>query len=545
MGLGLRSGTLRNRIRALRRYFTWPATSHQVAFPKTEEHMLDYLELKFQEPCTCVALKVVHQSLVYLEEISKISPAVRLTVRPRCSNLLAELLSQTRPGAEPKQAARPLVRVFEAIERTVVDYREPVFVRLYAWFYLLQTWCSLRSDDHRELEPGLLRNSETSLTGVLTRSKRHGPDNRILRKPAFLDKNCWFEVKNWCDVGFDLLQELALYERDYLLPSPGQNHGGIGEAEMSYDAGLATTTRLHSGLVADGQQLPDRSWPLAVQHWESQRQNETLWAGRRRTSQTPAFGSNAHSSRNFSFLSCQSSLVATTSARSWEKESRCKNWLLSWRRQGWTESGSRSNSPDLTSRRFREQHLFRQALEAQPLQLQVDTLEEGAVRLGPVQEEEADAVVRRQPGRQACANIKESRAQSLKELPDGFHVCEAGRFKARRSHRLEYCWMVPRVDYLVYSYKGPHMPREREYEEVQALQCSVVHTNAARQWILAVSLSHHPLLSLFFSSDSRLGVSATIKFVSVRLEGLSSLTAVGYDQVSICSSEESRHLSGF
>ena len=199
-GLGLRSGTLRNRVHALRRYFTWLATSHQVPFPSAEGHMLDYLELKVQERCTRVALKVVHQSLVYLEEIAEISQAARLTVRPRYSNLLAELLSQTKLGAEPRQAPRPLVKVLEAIERTVVDYREPVFIRLYAWFYLLQTWCSLRFDDSRGLEPGLLRISETSLTGVLTRSKTHGPDKRIQRKPGFLDRSCWFAVKNWCDV---------------------------------------------------------------------------------------------------------------------------------------------------------------------------------------------------------------------------------------------------------------------------------------------------------------------------------------------------------
>ena len=81
MGLGLRSGTLRNRVHALRRYFTWLATSHQVPFPSAEEHVLDYLELEVQETCTRVALKVVHQSLVYLEEIAEISPAARLTVR--------------------------------------------------------------------------------------------------------------------------------------------------------------------------------------------------------------------------------------------------------------------------------------------------------------------------------------------------------------------------------------------------------------------------------------------------------------------------------
>ena len=122
MGLALRSGTLRNRVHALRPYFSWLATSHQVPFPSAEEHMLDYLELKVQEPCTQTAFKVVHQSLVHLEEISEISPAGRLTVRPRYSNLFAEQLTQNKPGEEPRQAPRPLIKILEAIERTVVDY---------------------------------------------------------------------------------------------------------------------------------------------------------------------------------------------------------------------------------------------------------------------------------------------------------------------------------------------------------------------------------------------------------------------------------------
>ena len=100
------------------------------------------------------------------------------------------------------------------------------------------------------------------------------------------------------------------------------------------------------------------------------------------------------------------------------------------------------------------------------MQLQVAALEEEMVQLDPVPEDELDMVVRIQPGRQACANIMESRAQALKELPDGFYVCEAGRSKAKRLHRLGYCWMVPGVDYFVHSYKGPLMPQDHMYEEV-------------------------------------------------------------------------------
>ena len=88
------------------------------------------------------------------------------------------------------------------------------------------------------------------------------------------------------------------------------------------------------------------------------------------------------------------------------------------------------------------------------------------VQLGPVPPEEVDLPSRKLPGRQACSSIKESRQQALKELPDGFYVCEAGRSKSKRLHWLGYCWMVPGVDYFVYSFKGPLMPLEHEYEEV-------------------------------------------------------------------------------
>ena len=49
IGMGLRSGTLRNRVHVLRLYFAWQAMAHQVPFSSPEEHVLDYLELKVQE----------------------------------------------------------------------------------------------------------------------------------------------------------------------------------------------------------------------------------------------------------------------------------------------------------------------------------------------------------------------------------------------------------------------------------------------------------------------------------------------------------------
>ena len=63
-----------------------------------------------------------------------------------------------------------------AMERTVVDENTAVFVSLYAWFYLVQSWCSLRFDDHRGIVPFTLRNTPESLSGVLSRPETHSPD---------------------------------------------------------------------------------------------------------------------------------------------------------------------------------------------------------------------------------------------------------------------------------------------------------------------------------------------------------------------------------
>ena len=104
------------------------------------------------------------------------------------------------------------------MERTVVDVSEAVYTRPCAWFYRLQTWCSLRFDDNRGLEPASLRNTTESLSGVLTRSKKPTVQTSSERNTIYLDKGCWLEVSDPYDVGYSFLQQVATYERDHLFP---------------------------------------------------------------------------------------------------------------------------------------------------------------------------------------------------------------------------------------------------------------------------------------------------------------------------------------
>ena len=105
---------------------------------------------------------------MYLEEVSEIEPHRRVTVRQRYSNMLAELLSRTLPGSPSRQAPRPLLRILQSVESVVTNESVAVYIRVFGWFFLLQAWCTLRFDDHRELEPASIRDSTEAFSAVLT-----------------------------------------------------------------------------------------------------------------------------------------------------------------------------------------------------------------------------------------------------------------------------------------------------------------------------------------------------------------------------------------
>ena len=121
-------------------------------------------------------MKCLLEAFGYLEVVSEVEPEAKLSSRPRYMNMHSELLTKTRLENPPRQAPRLLLRVFEAPEETVVNIAVPPFGRVYAQFYVIQAWGSLRFDDHRCLELALLKRTPECLSGVLTRRKMNGPD---------------------------------------------------------------------------------------------------------------------------------------------------------------------------------------------------------------------------------------------------------------------------------------------------------------------------------------------------------------------------------
>ena len=138
---------------------------------------------------------------------------------------------------------------------------DPRASRIYAWWVLVQTWCTLRFSDHRGISPQEVKMDSSGFAAVLRRSKTIGADKPIVSRPH---KACWVSKSDWLMTGWRILQEAAGFERDYLLPVPTASFRGCKRIELN------TTNK------------DTRSRTRSCESWKSQERNSS--ATRSRTS---------------------------------------------------------------------------------------------------------------------------------------------------------------------------------------------------------------------------------------------------------------------
>ena len=106
-----------------------------------------------------------------------------------------ELLASASPGKPPRQAPRFPVVTLGALEGNVVSLDTPIFLRVLSWWILLQSWATLRFDDHRGMVPSDLMVSENGLVGKLTRSKVSGPDKKPNYRLLIVHSSAYANIK--------------------------------------------------------------------------------------------------------------------------------------------------------------------------------------------------------------------------------------------------------------------------------------------------------------------------------------------------------------
>ena len=244
LGGGRRGGTLRSRVRSVQKFLGWLIAAHGINFPNHWRQLIEYLQVRYSEPCVRGALKLVHSSYIFLQEVAGIED--KLTDTALYSVSLKELLSQASPGKPPRLAPRFPTILLAAFEDMVLSTDKPVFVRVLSWWLLVQSWGTLRFDDHRGLLPRDVILSEMGLQARLTRSKVSGSDKHLNFRAVIIHYSAYVQRKDWLAVGWGLLLKEAPHERDYLLPAPSNNFHGFKTKELKYSTAFAVQTHIIS-----------------------------------------------------------------------------------------------------------------------------------------------------------------------------------------------------------------------------------------------------------------------------------------------------------
>ena len=228
---------------SVQKFLGWLVASHGVSFPVPWRQLTEYLQVRYSEPCVRGSLKLVHSSYIFLQEVAGIED--KLTDSAMYVVALKELMSQAIPGKPPRQAPRFPTILLAAFEDMVLAIDRPVFIRVLSWWLLVQSWGTLRFDDHRGLLPREFVVTSTGLQARLTRSKVSGADKHLNYRTVIIHPSAYVQRETWLSVGWKLLQESAPHERDYLLPAPDEQLPGLQGQRIEVFNGLRGADAYH------------------------------------------------------------------------------------------------------------------------------------------------------------------------------------------------------------------------------------------------------------------------------------------------------------
>ena len=114
---------------------------------------------------------------------------------------------------------------------------------VFSWWRILQNWCTLRFSDDRGN-----RSQDCCRHRVCFHSHAHEVKNCRHKK---VNASCFLAHPTWLSTGWSLLQQLAPFDRDDLLPTPSRIFVGCLKFELRYDTAFALQNRILA-LVQNG-----------------------------------------------------------------------------------------------------------------------------------------------------------------------------------------------------------------------------------------------------------------------------------------------------
>ncbi len=236
---GRRARTLRARLRAWKTFAAWLAAAHNETWPTTWTRVLDYGQVRSEEPCGRQTLLGLFTAVKFMEVAAGFNADRQITTSALYELATKELLttvSARAGGGGPTPANRPLVAQIIWLERMVVDDEGLPWIRAYCHWKLVQVWAALRYDDHRGLAVSEFAMVDGALVGKLGRTKTTGKDKPVVFRVFSVSSEAYLEFPTWLAIGVELWRKLGSETRDYLLTAPSQDFTAGQERELSYSA---------------------------------------------------------------------------------------------------------------------------------------------------------------------------------------------------------------------------------------------------------------------------------------------------------------------
>ena len=478
LGGGRRAGTLRSRVRSVQKFLGWLVASHGVNFPVHWRQLTEYLQVRYSEPCVRGSLKLVHSSSVFLQEVAGMED--KLTDSSMYVVALKELMSQAIPGKPPRQAPRFPTILLAAFEDMVLALDRPLFIRVLSWWLLVQSWGTLRFDDHRGLLPREFIVSSAGLQARLTRSKVSGSDKHLSCRSVIIHPSAYIQRESWLSVGWKLLQEGAPHERDYLMPAPTNNFQGFKVKELKYATAFAVQTHIIStatyrGLRIFGNSTGHYYTPHSGRNFmpsaasvlgftKSERDVLGGWA---------ADGSQRYT-RTAKYKIAQMKIAVASTFKSSDPDQLAESddldcladFLRSW---DVPESSIRKSLQILSLRSYADLQRSDSVepipadCDVAPGELALDILDEDAEDRKKLSKEKQQAGNRGRSERLG-QDHKQARLEIRSQLQSGYYISYSGKKSIRVVHCLGRCYMLPGVDYLSFVYAGEQFPASDDYD---------------------------------------------------------------------------------
>ena len=478
LGGGRRAGTLRSRVRSVQKFLGWLIASHGVSFPVHWRQLTEYLQVRYSEPCVRGSLKLVHSSYIFLQEVAGIED--KLTDSAMYVVALKELMSQSIPGKPPRQAPRFPTILLAAFEDMVLAVDRPVFIRVLSWWLLVQSWGTLRFDDHRGLLPREFVVTSTGLQARLTRSKVSGSDKHLNYRTVIIHTSAYIQRESWLSVGWKLLQEGAPHERDYLLPAPTNNFQGFKVKELKYSTAFAVQTHIISTATYRGLRI----FGISTGHYYTPHSGRNFMPsaaavlGFNKSERDVLGGWAADGSQRYTrtakYKIAQMQIAVASTFKNSDPDQLAESddldcladFLKSWEVP---ESSIRKSLQILSLRSYADLQRsdsiepITADCDLAPGELALDILDEDAEVRKKLSKEKQQAGNK---GRSVLlgSNHKQARLEIRSQLQSGYYISYSGKKSIRVVHCLGRCYMLPEVDYLSFIYAGEQFPASDAYD---------------------------------------------------------------------------------